>query len=572
MSALTIPLVGTIDGILLTLAAILAPELGIDTSSGWGKGRLALLSIGLIIIVTSAFLGYPRKNKAGVLSTILRSHLVKTVVIVGHIWAVVILIYIWFITFGNWTTWTHTTSYYDKLANSFSEGHLYIDIKPNPALLASTDPYTPGKRPTIQNDVWDMSFYNSRFYLYWGPVPALLLVPIKLLYSAKITDNYLVFLFYSALLIVNSLLIIKLWKKLYPNVPAWAVHLSIFLIGLIAPVLWSLSEPNIYNAAVGAAQFFFVTGIFWVISAFDKDQSISNACLFLAGLFWTGAVGSRAMYAVTIIPPAILTIIWIIKTSSKPVIPEKLLFNIVSFGLPLAVGAIILAWYNWARFGSPLEFGLRYQISIWDLNQLYSLLFLPRYIPSNLIVYLFQPFQFISTFPFIQPVMAFDLFKAIHFVPPQIYYAGRVTGLLFSAPFLIVAPAYFLQRKEEVARENNDTQGIFSLRAFVNSVLLSSFITGFFLLLLFFVGSMRYLMDVISPLALLAIIIFWRGLDNGFQSKPLLKKAFPAISIFLIAISILIGILLAFSNETDRFQVLNPDLFNKISQFFSMFK
>ena len=568
MSALTIPLVGTIDGILLMLAAILAPEIGIDPSTGWGKGRLTLLFTGLILIAVSVFLGYPRRKKLGYLDKALESSSFKAIFVSGHLWVVIILVYVWFITFGNWTTWTHTTSYYDKLANSFSEGHLYINIKPDPALLASANPYTPGKRPTIQNDVWDMSFYDGKFYLYWGPVPALLLVPIKLIYGAKIPDNYLVFFFYSMLLVVISLLIIKLWRKLYPNVPAWAVYISIILIGLIAPILWSISEPNIYDAAVGAAQFFFMGGIYWVISAFDKEQRISNICLFLAGLFWVGAVGSRALYAVTITPPAILAVIWIIRNSHNLEAKRKLFLNIFSLGFPLTIGAAILAWYNWARFGSPLEFGLRYQISIWDLNQLYSLLYLPRYILSNLIVYLFQPFQFIPTFPFIQPIMAFDLFKAINFVPPQIYYAGRVTGLLFSAPFVVIALTYFIQNKETTRTASASSAS--SLRSFVNCILISSFAAGVILLLLFFVGSMRYLMDVISPVTLLAILVFWRGLDNGFQSHPRLKKAFLAIAVFLIVGSIMISILLAFSNETNRFQTLNPELFNKISHFFSI--
>jgi hypothetical protein len=188
-----------------------------------------------------------------------------------------------------------------------------------------------------------------------------------------------------------------------------------------------------------------------------------------------------------------------------------------------------------------------------------------------LIVYLFQPFQLIPAFPFIQPIMASDLFRFINFVPPQIYYTGRLTGLVFSTPFLIIVLSYFIQGKKK-EQDDKTALGIPSLRTFVNYILLSSFISGFLLLLLFFVGSMRYLMDVISPLTLLTIIIFWRGLDNDFQTKPLLKKAFPAISVSLITISILIGILLAFSAETDRFQVLNPSLFNTISHFFLIAK
>jgi hypothetical protein len=36
---------------------------------------------------------------------------------------------------------------------------------------------------------------------------------------------------------------------------------------------------------------------------------------------------------------------------------------LLAFGAPLVFGAIALGWYNWARFDSPFEFGMRYQLT-----------------------------------------------------------------------------------------------------------------------------------------------------------------------------------------------------------------
>ncbi len=566
MSDLTIPLLGIADGIALVMAALGASHLGIDPRPGWGAGRSALLVMGLVILAASLLLSHPRRRSLDFLNTAVGSERLKILFVLGHLWLIILAIYVWFITFGNWTTWTHTTRYYDRLADSFSKGYLHINIKPDAALLASPDPYSPGKRPPLQNDIWDMSFYNGKFYLYWGPVPALIILPLKFLAVGKITDNYLVFLFYSALLFFNSLLVIRLWQKLYPKTPAWAVFICIPLLGLMAPILWPISEPNIYDAAVGAAQLFFMGGIYWAISAFEDQGGISKASLFLAGLFWISAVGSRALYAITIVPPAALTIWWLRKGAKRP----ARLINVLCLVFPLLAGAMLLAWYNWARFGSPFEFGLRYQISIWNLNETYNQLFLPRYIFPNIIVYLFQPVQFIPKFPFIQPVLASDFFRTIRFQPPPLYYAGRVVGLVFSVPFLIVALTHFVQGREGKAREQVAPR-ILSLRTLVDKLLLTSFITGFALLLMFFVGSMRYLMDIISPLTLLSITAFWKGLEPASQSERVLKNPLAIISIFLVLLSISIGFLLAFSVETNRFQVLNPGLFNRISHFFSIF-
>ncbi len=61
-----------------------------------------------------------------------------------------------------------------------------------PALLALSNPYDPDARkgiPGLQVEqpgtIWDMSLYDGRVYLYWGPAPALLLSAIKLRLSGS---------------------------------------------------------------------------------------------------------------------------------------------------------------------------------------------------------------------------------------------------------------------------------------------------------------------------------------------------------------------------------------------------
>ncbi len=571
MSKLGLPWLILSDGFLLVLAALLAPVLGLDPNMGWGKGRLVAFILGLLFLGVAALTRQPRWKGLPRLNAWLNSDGLKTGWIVGHAWVLVFAVYIWFITYGNWTTWLHTSSYYDKLANSFSEGHLYIDIKPAASLLASPDPYEPENRPALQNDIFDMSLYKGKFYLYWGPAPSLLATPLKLLGVGKISDNYFVFFFYSGLLIFNTLLILKIWKRLFPETPPWAVVLCIPLIGLVGPVPWSISEPNIYDAGVGAGQFFLMGGIYWAFSAFDREAHLPKLDLFLAGSFWALAAGTRALYAITIVVLAVFTIAWMLKTRLKTVSLTDLGLRIAAIGLPLGFGAAALIWYNWARFGSPLEFGLRYQISIWNLNKIYGLLFLPSYILPNLLVYLFQPVQFTPVFPFIQPTMASDLFQHLGYAAPQLYYAGKVSGLLFSAPFLITILANLIPQKYLHPGWQSPKVDP-ELRAYTNYLLLAAFLTGFILLLIFFVGSMRYLLDVISPLTLFACMGYWKLAIPAGQGSNRLRKSLLFLATLLLCLSVCTGWLLAFSAETDRFQVLNPILFNRIVQWFPSFR
>src|SRR5258708_6608486 len=98
----------------------------------------------MLFVVLSASVLWFGDRRPDLLQRMQGSAPLNTTALVGHLWLVVLLIYIWFITYGQWWVWNHTTSYYDRLANSFLARHLYIDSKPDAALLAAPSPYTSG--------------------------------------------------------------------------------------------------------------------------------------------------------------------------------------------------------------------------------------------------------------------------------------------------------------------------------------------------------------------------------------------------------------------------------------------
>lgn len=210
MPDLTIPVLFLIHGFVYVCMAVFAHEIGLDPNAAWGRSRFFLFLLGTILILVSALSIYFRKRKDNFFISAIESGTAKLLFSLGHIWLIVFLIYIWFITYGNWNTWNRSSNYYDQLANSFHNGKINIDIEPGKAFLAVSDPYNPAVRPTFNSDIWDMSLYGGKFYLYWGPLPALLITPIKFFSDKQITDSYLVFFFFAGLLIFNSLIILKL--------------------------------------------------------------------------------------------------------------------------------------------------------------------------------------------------------------------------------------------------------------------------------------------------------------------------------------------------------------------------
>jgi hypothetical protein len=483
----------------------------------------------------------------------------KGITLFGHLWAVIFVIYAFFITFGTFTDWRASTQYYTLLADAFGKGQLHVDVEPGQALLEAADPYSPDIQRPFNDDVWDLSLHNGKLYLYWGPVPALLLTPIQLIANTKIIDMYLVYFFLCGLLIFNSLILLKLWRLFFSNIPVSNVVISIFLIGLILPVLWSLNVPDVYEAAIGAGQFFLIGGIYFSIRAFEGN--IRKRFLFLAGLFWACSVGSRAINVIPIFFMVGLTAAWIWKNQPKPLDWNKIIRLAASLLMPLALGAILIGWYNWARFDSPLEFGLRYQITIYNLNRDMPLTFQPDYFPLNFYAYLLQPFEFISKFPFIQSTEVYTLMESFNIRPPKLFAGGPVTGILFSMPFLFLAliPFFSKDKAEDNAGDKPE------LRKFTLYLLGGSFLISFATILVYFYEQTRFLLDLISQITLLAIIGYWMVVGNSKSSKALLRVANA-----LIVITIVASVLLSFSSEGNRMEKLNPMLMEKLNSFFTL--
>lgn len=560
----TVPAFLLADGLLCVLVAVFAHEIGMDPDTAWGRFRYILLFCGMLLLLASSLLWFAKKWNLGFMDSLRQSEGIKTLFLLGHIWALVFTIYAWFITFGNFTTWRNTTRYYTQLADAFRKGQLYVDAEPGGALLAAEDPYNPNGRPPFDTEIWDMSLYKGRLYLYWGPVPALMILPIQLITHTAITDIYPVYFFFCGLLIFNSLIILKLWRRFFPDVPARNVIASILLIGLILPILWCLNKPEVYQAAIGAGQFFLISGIYFAISALENNAARGKRYLFLAGLFWVCSVGSRAMNVLPLFFFVPFVLAWMLKNMPKPIPWAKYIETAASLLLPLIAGGAALGWYNWARFDSPFEFGLRYQITIHNLNQIMPLTFQADYVLPNLYAYVFQPFEFVEKFPFIQPVTITGFFERFGITPPKIYFSGRMTGMLVYAPFLVLAFLPFFSKIEAAdGGVPRDPRYPFAV-----VLLAASFLINFFSLLFFFFGVLRYSVDIISQITLLAILGYWEIVRKKQRENSMRSKVFLHAANLLIAATLLFSFLLAFSSETNRMERMNPALMDRLNSFF----
>lgn len=519
-------------GLLLIGAGIFANEIGLTLNAGWGKARIAILVLGFLV---GLFPWIPWKKFADGEKPI-QSDLFAFPALL-----LVIAAYLWFISVSRDTT----SSYYALLASSFRQGELSLSLRPDPALLALENPYDPATRQGIKVPL-DLSLYNGRFYLYWGAAPSLLLTPVKMLFHGQVPDVYLLFVFVCGIFLSQFLLVMHLWERFFPAIPKWMVILSIFVTGFVSPTVWLLTRPKIYEAAIAGGQFFFIAGVFLAFTALDH-QDPSRWRFVLAGIFWSLAVGTRSVLIFPVIFMTFTVIAWVYKLYGRSLL--KLITGLIPLGVPLALGAIAFAWYNWARFGSISETGFNYAMAGPYLQEHLNELFLPAYIFQNLYNYLLHPFIVEGSFPFLYAVRGLTESVLPGIALPKFYAAQAITGVLWAAPFTIFAIVPVVQLLQRLFKGNKSTPGQNSQTFpfhWITISLLGSFLLSFGCLLVFFWAAMRYQEDFMPTLTLLSIIGFWQGYQ-GLSQNSLKGKMYTILGLVVAGLSILIGTFLALS-------------------------
>lgn len=319
---------------------------------------------------------------------------------------------------------TETTGYHDLLAQGFLKLQLNIPVEPNPELLRLADPYDPAQNGPYR--LHDASLYEGKYYLYWGPVPAIIAaIPLRLL-GLPTNDAFLTFVF----ILIQQIFIIKiitlLWKQSKNR--SLAMYAGVQLLGIFASLAPSiLRRPAFYEAAIICASAFAMISIYFLLQWYIKQKTVNQEKLLLAaGVAMALAIGARVTY----IAPAGILVAWLF-------INKKINWAAtLKFVAPLVIMGIALLCYNKARFDSFTEFGITYQLAGCKISGLRvnSFLNLVIILPS----YLFGIPVFSTDFPFLRAsTQTFDLFRDF-FPPPGSYWGFEpYIGLMWYMPVLL---------------------------------------------------------------------------------------------------------------------------------------
>jgi hypothetical protein len=467
--------------------------------------------------------------------------------------ALVLATYVWVLSAGTLTRWPSYGAYYSDLADGFAAGHLYLTIDPDPRLLALPDPYDPAANAAYRT-VHDAILFRDRLYLYWGPVPALVLLPGKLMAAwggwepSAVGDQYLTFAFAAGLLGAATLLLARARARLFPAAPAWAVGFGVLVVGLANPLPYTLARAAVYEAAILGGQSFLMAGTYFAYRGLfpdarglpgSREPGRPRAVpLAAAAACWSLAVGCRLSLAAAVAALGAFALVRLLRPVGVggwrlPGRPGGApLRCVIGLALPAATGAVLLGIYNQARFGSWAETGWMYQLASISLHRAAAEGWLasPWHVPANLLCYLAEWPRWDRGFPFVTAANrgALEATGLAASVPAG-YNAEPVAGVLPAAPVLWLAalaavPALW-RRCLEPVHEHGDRStaplphGRGSLNAaearWLVLTLAAAGGLGFAPVLFLGGSTMRYLADLSPSLGVLAAVGVWLAVSGG---------------------------------------------------------
>ncbi len=412
------------------------------------------------------------------------------------------------------------------LAEAFVHGQTSLLLKPRPEMFALHDPYDPKENNAYR--LHDATFYHGKYYLYWGVSPTLLwYLPVRVLTGLSGGDVGACSIFAILGLLFNFLLLYEIRKDYFWDSSTWTAVLMALLIAFGDVVPFVLRRPVIYEAAILCGYMTTAAFLYFVYRAAFRGV-LKPGYLLASGVALAFAFLCRPFLAAYGVATVAGLLLWMRPASRPGWSAARLLATALGPGA-VAVGA--QAWYNFVRFDSPFEFGLKYQLSAHVIRGFFAL----HRIPFGSLTYLFTIPTVSPFFPFIratsdssrQPLKLFAQILAKHI--DAYADAEALAGFLICVPLFalyFLAPVFLKDRKTSPA-----------LRVFVVATLAGALIIFIFDLASYYT-TMRYEVDFLPGLLFpISILALW--LDRRIR---LFRILLPVPVLYTMLVSFLLSI------------------------------
>lgn len=423
---------------------------------------------------------------------------------------------------------------YEQLFDAFKKGQLNLDIDYDTSLFENLENiYDRSERNEhgLHGDFWDRAYYNGKFYSYFGAAPVITVYfPVYFLTHKVPTPEFASTLLCVYAVIFISLLYDTIIKKMCRKVPLLLVLLGQITVIMTSGLMAAMCENKFYYMAILSGIGSVAAFLYFLLKAYYSESfKKRNIFLVMTGISVVMIVASRPtllLYALIAIVPAI----FVLKNKNDNI--YKKIIYIVSIGTPVLVGAVLIMLYNYLRFESPFEFGFNYQltVSIAKANTI-TLGMLPAAVYH---FYIQQP-KIHSYFPYIE-IKGYALDSYTRYS-----YSHRTMGVL-NYPILNAVFLYpFAVNKDK----KNSFKKYFTIAVIACAILLS------FVDMCKAGSHYRYTVDILFTLAIAALIIVFELLATIEEIMPKKYHWAYILTAVIMIISITLGYLMMFANESN---------------------
>lgn len=400
--------------------------------------------------------------------------------------------------------WQHeANAQYGSLATSLLHGRLDLELDPPAELLGMENPYdTYARQQQAPDALWDVAFYNGRYYVYFGIVPCLLFqLPFEALTGIPDLPPAPCMAVLAWVYILAAFGAVgQCARRWFPRASFAAVLLC--RVGLVvgSPLYFLLRKAAVYDYAILCGAAFGMLALWlWLAAANTPPEHRKTllARLALGSLCMALVAGCRPqmeLFAVLALP-----VFWPRYITEKRLRTRQGKAEAAAFLLPVLAVAAGLMWYNAARFGSPFDFGANYNLTSNDMT---ARGWNPGRLGPALFTFFAAPPAVKAVFPYIT-----DFRMQTNYIGTtitELFYGG----LLACVPFIWGLAAALPLRRRLAARRD---LGIFAALC-VGCVLAAAALDCQMAGVLY-----RYLMDF-APALLLAAALCWLAAEQALAA------------------------------------------------------
>ena len=462
---------------------------------------------------------------------------------------------------------------YDHVAQALLHGRPWLNLGQAPGLAKAANPFDIATRNALlaqdqQPIYWDYVYRGGHWYSYFGVLPVLLLfLPYRAITSLVHPGGYALptssaaALLVAAATIMTALATIRLLARWFPRVNLAVVGMALITMLGGSGMVYLWCRRNFYTIPFDASLLAVMTGLWlwmgarrvqrqsadtgehsgrgstrmWTVEDGDRPWHLSRPRLFLGSLSVAATLGCRPTFlaaGLLALPlfakeiRAVINSLFTRRSHPADLSRRRALSLLVCGLLPVLLVAAPLLWYNRWRFGSLLDFGNRYQMTVLDLTNYHpgtqGLLQIFGY-------YLLQPLTALPVFPYLQFSPA--PMRVWHFTEPGL------GGLLVTTPVLVLALALLaLPRvRKELHRRGWMPALIMALALAVLVMVADSYLGGF---------SVRYTIDFAWLICLAAVVVMATA-SSTYEDG---RSAAGAAVLSLLTLACLAGLVLTFIN------------------------